>query len=103
MRKFTLLCSTAILLAGCAPSGDPSLRAREQRPYPDPTRGTENHESQQYKTQILATPSPAGSGAPATSSTTSPATNPPAKSVKTPAPTSAPAAGTSIGNPSAGM
>ena len=57
MRKTLLLTSLAVCLTGCAPKGNPEYRAREERPYPDPTLGTTNHESSWYRTQMLASPS----------------------------------------------
>jgi hypothetical protein len=66
MQKTLLLCVILASLKSCTPSQNPVYRAREDRPYPDPTLGTDNRESQWYKTQILASPSTAGpAGAPA--------------------------------------
>ena len=56
MRKLLLLCSAAMVLAGCAPTGDPVFRARDERLYPDPALGIKNFESEAYRTQILASP-----------------------------------------------
>ncbi len=100
MRKTLLLCAIAACLTGCTPSANPVYRAREARPFPDPTEGTDNHESQWYKTQILAAPSAAGSAG-------APVSTLPAKAAKTPvqlhgSPTAAPqGAGvmTGTGNP----
>ncbi len=65
MRKPLLLFALAVCLTSCTPNQNPVYRAREARQYPDPTLGTENGESQWYKTQILAAPSQLGSaGAP---------------------------------------
>ncbi len=91
MRKPNLLlCSLALLLTGCASSHDRSIRAREERPFPNPTLGTDNPESQWYKTQILASPSApstTGAGAVGSSTTAVPGTNKPARLSKTPSPT----------------
>jgi hypothetical protein len=88
MRKTTLLlCTLTLCLCACAPRED-SARLREVRPFPDPTLGTDNPESQWYKTQILASPSappddataparPSGTpAAPKTPRTTAPAAQP---------------------------
>jgi hypothetical protein len=56
MRKLLLLCCCAALLAGCAPTGDPMLRARDERNYPDPALGPKNSESETYSAQQLASP-----------------------------------------------
>lgn len=77
MRKYLLLCSFALFLAGCAPTGDPGLRAREERPYPDPSLGTKNSESDWYSGQVIAAPS---------------STTPPDADAKAPAAMKAPAA-----------
>ena len=56
MRKLLLLCSVAFLLSGCAPTGDPLLRVRDERNFPDPALGVRNLESETYSTQIMASP-----------------------------------------------
>lgn len=63
LRKLLLLCPLTFLLSGCAPSGDPVFRARDERNYPDPALGIKNSESETYSTQIMASPpaSPAAS------------------------------------------
>jgi hypothetical protein len=55
MRKTILLFSLILCLTGCAPSGSME-RARELRPFPDPALGTDNQESETYKTQLLLAP-----------------------------------------------
>jgi hypothetical protein len=85
MRKsMILLCSLAFGLSGCAPAThDADARSREQRPYPDATLGTENAESQWYRTQTIAPPSPAGAAGSATGGS---AADAPARLSKTPVP-----------------
>ncbi len=102
MRKsIILLCSLAFGLSGCAPATrDPILRSREERKYPSATLGTDNPESQWYRTQTIAPPSAPAPGAP---SSGTPAATMPAKSMKKTAtrPTSsktAPAVSGSTGN-----
>jgi hypothetical protein len=56
MRKLLLLCSFAVVLTGCAPTGDPLLRVRDERTFPDPALGVKNSESETYSTQIMASP-----------------------------------------------
>lgn len=56
MRKTILLFSLTLCLSGCAPTGNVEYRDRELRPFPDPTLGTDNNESETYKTQILKAP-----------------------------------------------
>jgi hypothetical protein len=57
MRKLILFCACAVLLAGCAPTGDHLLRERDWRNFPDPALGIKNAESETYSTQQLASPS----------------------------------------------
>jgi hypothetical protein len=56
MRKTILLFSLTLCLSGCAPTGNLEYRDREVRAFPDPTLGTDNNESETYKTQILKAP-----------------------------------------------
>lgn len=57
MRKTCLaVVSLSLCLYGCVPTGDPALRAREERRSPDLTEGTNNPEAAVYRTQILASP-----------------------------------------------
>ena len=102
MRKALLFCSCAVFLSACAPSGDRGLRSRESRRYPDATQGTDNVESQWYKTQIVASPSASGASATAPAGK-APGTNLPARSLKTPATATSPVPGASVGSPPAGI
>lgn len=90
MQKTLLLCVVLASLTGCTPSQNPVYRAREARPFPDPTLGTDNRESQWYKTQILAAPSTAGAPM-------APASNLPAKLPASPVPTHRPSPAVSPG------
>ena len=86
MRKsITIVSFLAISLSGCAPTEDPRYRAREARPYPNPTQGTDNSESQWYRTQTIASPS-APSAPTSMTAAQAPATNAPARVPKTPVP-----------------
>ena len=77
MQKPLLLCFVLVSLTGCTPDQNKPYREREARAYPDPTLGTDNKESQWYKTQILASPSAAGSaGAPVSNLPAKPAATP---------------------------
>jgi hypothetical protein len=81
LSRCLALCCLALGLSGCATAKhDPEIRARDDRPYPNPTLGTANAESQWYKTQTIAPPSPAGAA---------PVSNAPAKLPKKTVPTRA--------------
>ncbi len=85
-KKILLICILSFGVTGCVPQQDERLRSREDRESPDPTLGTENPESQWYKTQILASPS-APDALTAAKPAAIPATNAPAKLGKVPVPT----------------
>ena len=57
MRKtYFLPVLLALCLTGCAVEKDEFVRQRSARQFPDPTQGTNNIESQEYKKQIIAPP-----------------------------------------------